>query len=355
MLGRRTFSRAERNDVTATMTSAREIRLASRPGGWPTPGNFELVEVAVPELGEGQVLVRNQFLSVDPYHRGRMNAGESYIEPFEVAEAMEGAAIGVVVESRSASFEPGDVVAHQHGWREVALGDADAFYKMDASAVAASAYLGVLGMPGLIAYVGVTDIAQVGTGDTVFVSGAAGAVGSLAGQVAKLRGSERVIGSAGSAEKVAYLLELGYDAAFNYKDGSVAEQLAIAAPDGIDVFFDNVGGEHLEAAIGAMNTHGRMALCGMIATANDASPTPGPTNLFELLARRITVRGMLVTDHLDRLPAFYEEVGGWLRDGQVSYRETIVDGIENMPDAFLGLFRGNNVGKMIVRLEGPGA
>jgi len=335
------------------VSGAREIHLVSRPDGWPTPDNFAIVEAAVPELGDDEVRVRNTFLSVDPYMRGRMNAARSYAEPFEVGEVMYGGAAGIVEESRSDRLAEGDTVAHQHGWREVAVGPARSFAKIDPAVAPPSAHLGVLGMPGLTAYVGLLDIAAMLPGDTVFVSGAAGAVGSMVGQIAKLRAAKRVIGSAGSAEKVAYLTdELGFDAAFNYKDGPVAEQLAAAAPDGIDVFFDNVGADHLDAALGAINLHGRIALCGAIAVYNATGPAPGPSNLFTLVGKRVSMRGFIVSDHGARRDAFVAEVSSWLRDGRLSYRETFVDGIENMPDAFIGLLRGDNTGKMIVRLAG---
>jgi NADPH-dependent curcumin reductase CurA len=332
-------------------TTAREVHLRSRPDGWPTVDNFELVEAPVPELAGDHVRVRNTFLSVDPYMRGRMNNARSYAEPFALGEVMYGGAVGVVEESNSPKLAVGDTVAHQHGWREVALGPARSFAKIDTALAPASAFLGVLGMPGLTAYVGLLDVAAMAPGDTVFVSGAAGAVGSMVGQIAKLRAAKRVIGSAGSAEKVAYLRdELGFDAAFNYKDGPVAGQLAAAAPEGIDVFFDNVGADHLDAALGAINLHGRMALCGAIAMYNATGPAPGPSNLFTLVGKRVSMRGFIVSDHSDRHPAFIAEVSSWLRDGRLSFRETFVDGIENMPEAFIGLLRGDNTGKMVVRL-----
>ncbi len=329
-----------------------EIHLASRPQGAPTAANFEFVRVATPELQEGDVLVRNRFLSVEPYMRARMDPGESYISRFELGEPLEGGAVGTVVESRSAELEPGDVVLHLQGWREVAVGPAETFEKLDAPDIAPSSYLGGLGGPGLAAYVGLVDIAGVQTGDAVFISGAAGAVGSMAGQIARLKGASRVIGSAGTSEKLRYLTdELGFDVALNYKEGPIADQLADAAPDGIDVFFDNVGREHLEAAIAVMNDHGRMALCGAIADHNDQQP--GPRNLFQLVLKRISSRGFIIVDHLDRMPAFRSEAEQWLRDGEITLRESIVDGIESMPDALLGLYRGESIGKRLVRLPDP--
>jgi NADPH-dependent curcumin reductase CurA len=329
---------------------SKEIHLASRPEATPTPENFRLVQTEIPDPGPGQVLVRNLVMSVDPYMRGRMNDAKSYVPPFELDRPLDGGAVGEVVASGSDTLRPGDVVLHQLGWREYALLDSAHARPIDTSIAPASAYLGVLGMPGLTAYVGVLDIAGMRAGDTVFVSGAAGAVGSVAGQVAKLRGAGRVIGSAGSPAKVAYLTdELGFDAAFNYRDGNVRKQLKASAPDGIDVYFDNVGGEHLEAAISSLNVFGRVAMCGMISQYNTATPQ-GPRNLHLAVGKRLTLRGYIVRDHADRRDAFRAEVGGWLRDGKLRLSETFVDGIEHAPDAFIGMLRGENVGKMLVRL-----
>jgi NADPH-dependent curcumin reductase CurA len=290
-------------------------------------------------------------MSVDPYMRGRMNDRKSYVPPFALGEPLYGGAVGEVVDSRADGFQPGDTVLHQLGWREISVVEARQARNVDASLAPASAYLGVLGMPGLTAYVGLLDIAQLREGDVVFVSGAAGAVGSLAGQIAKLRG-HTVIGSAGSPEKVAYVLdELGFDVAFDYHDGPVHKQLRAAAPDGIDVYFDNVGGDHLEAAIGSLNTYGRVAMCGSISTYNATEAVPGPRNMFEIVGRRLSLRGYIILDHYDRHKAFAEEVGAWVRDGKVKFRETIVDGgVEAAPRAFIDLLRGANTGKMVVRL-----
>jgi NADPH-dependent curcumin reductase CurA len=335
----------------STTRTGREVHLAARPQGWPTNDTFEIVEVEVPAPGPGQVLVRNLFMSVDPYMRGRMNDVKSYVPPFQIGAVMDGGAVGEVVESSSPDVKVGDVVLHGLGWREYAVLDANQVRVLDPNAAPSlSAYLGVLGMPGLTAYAGLFDVAEYKDGETVFVSGAAGAVGSLVGQFAKLRGAKRVIGSAGSADKVKHLIEdLGFDAAFNYKDAPVAEQLAAAAPEGIDVYFDNVGGDHLEAAINVLNVHGRAALCGAIAQYNSVEPTPGPRNLVQVIGKRLTLRGLLVGDHAKRTPDFIAEVGGWLRDGKLVVEETVVEGIENAPAAFLGLLRGENTGKMIVK------
>src|SRR4051812_10597983 len=334
----------------STPRTGREIRLASRPTGWPVPENFSLVEAEVPVPGDGQVLIRNQFISVDPYMRGRMNDVKSYVPPFQLGAPLEGGAVGEVVASNVEGVEPGAHVLHQLGWREHAIVGQSAFQPVDTNLAPPSAYLGVLGMPGLTAYVGLLDIAQLREGDVVFVSGAAGAVGSTVGQIAKQRG-HRVIGSAGSAEKVALLRdELGFDAAFNYRDGAVADLLAEAAPEGIDVYFDNVGGDHLEAAIGAMRPYGRAALCGAISMYNATEPPPGPHNMMQIVGKRLTLRGYIISDHFDRMGDFAREVGGWLRDGRIHFRETVVEGLDQAPRAFIGLLRGENTGKMVVKL-----
>ena len=329
----------------------REVRLASRPVGWPTPGNFELAESVVPPLEDGQIRVRNVVLSVDPYMRGRMSAAKSYAAPYVVGEAMTGGAVGLVEESRATGFAVGDHVLHGLGWREVAVLDASGARVVDVSAAPASAYLGVLGMTGLTAYAGLTRIAELQPGDVVFVSGAAGAVGGAVGQIAKALGASRVIGSAGSAEKVRHVVEdIGFDAAFSYKDGPVSRQLREAAPDGIDVYFDNVGGDHLEAAIGSLRRGGRVAVCGMISVYNDTEPSPGPRNLSRLIQTRGRIQGFLVGDHYDLAGEYARRAAGWLRSGELTSRETFVDGIEQAVDAFLGVLRGDNTGKMVVRL-----
>jgi NADPH-dependent curcumin reductase CurA len=330
--------------------SAREIRLAARPKGWPTAETFEFADVELPSPGDGEVLVRNTFMSVDPYMRGRMNDVKSYVPPYELGKALEGGAIGEVVESGVDGVSPGDLVLHNSGWRSHAL--LRQFTRLrPVEGVSTSHFLGALGMPALTAYVGLLDIAEFAPGETVFVSGAAGAVGSLAGQIAKLKGAERVIGSAGSAEKVKHLTEkLGFDAAFDYHDGNVTEQLRAAAPDGIDVYFDNVGGDHLEAAIWALNNNGRVAACGSISGYNEEKLPPGPKNLFQIVTKRLTIRGFIILDHGDRFQAMIDEVGAWLAAGKLVAEETVVDGLDNAPAAFLGVLRGENTGKMLVRL-----
>src|SRR4051794_34660476 len=330
-------------------TTSREIQLAARPHGEPKPTDFRLAQVELPDPGPGEVLVRNTFMSVDPYMRGRMNDVKSYVPPYQLDRPLDGGAVGEVVESAAEGLQPGDVVLHQLGWRDHAVLAGDRTRKVAAGALPESAFLGVLGMPGLTAYVGLLDIAGLQQGDVVFVSGAAGAVGSLAGQIAKLRGNT-VIGSGGSAEKVAPLVDaLGFDHAFNYKDGPVAEQLAGTVPDGIDVYFDNVGGEHLEAAIGALNRHGRVALCGAISLYNATEPA-GIRNLALAIGKRLTLRGFIVSDHSDRLRDLHAEIGPALREGRVTFRETIVEGLDHAPQAFIDLLRGANVGKMVVKL-----
>jgi NADPH-dependent curcumin reductase CurA len=329
----------------------REWHLLSRPVGWPTPENFALVERETAKPGAGQVLVRNVYLSVDPYMRGRMNVAKSYVEPFELGKVMQGAAVGEVVASEAEGIAVGDYVLHTFGWREYALLKAQHAVKVDPQAAPLSTYLGVLGMTGLTAYAGLLRVGALKEGDAVFVSGAAGAVGSQVGQIAKLKGASRVIGSAGTDEKVHLLTEeYGFDAAFNYKNGPVREQLKQAAPDGIDVYFDNVGGEHLEAALGALNLHGRAVICGMISLYNATEPVPGPRNMAKIVQNRLRVEGILVSDHLDLQPQFVEEVGPWVASGRLKYRETVVEGIENTLEAFLGVLRGDNTGKMIVKL-----
>jgi NADPH-dependent curcumin reductase CurA len=278
--------------------------------------------------------------------------GYAYFPPYELGEVLGGHAVGEVIASNVPGFAVGDNVLHFGGWREYAEVPAEEATGIDAQAVPPTAYLSVLGMTGLSAYVGLFEIASFKKGDTVFVSGAAGAVGSQAGQLARLSGASRVIGSAGTDEKVKVLLEeFGFDAAFNYRTAPVAEQLEQAACDGIDVYFDTVGGDHLEAAISSLNEYGRVALCGAIAQYNDIEPPPGPRNLAEAIGKRLSLRGMIVTDHQTLLPRFTEDVSAWIRSGELTWRETVVQGIEKGTEAFLGLFSGDNTGKMIVRLD----
>jgi len=332
--------------------ATREWQLVRRPHGEPTPEDFRLVELERPDPTEGQVVVRMVAMSVDPYMRGRMRSTPSYAPPWEVGEVMKGGAVGRVVASRAPELPEGTLVLTDAAWREAAVLDATAVSRLPALAdTPPSWFLGVLGMPGLTAWAGLTRVGAFREGDDVFVSGAAGAVGSLVGQFALLRGAGGVVGSAGSPAKVAWLRELGFTAAFDYHDGRVADLLGAAAPDGIDLFFDNVGGEHLEAAIGALRVHGRAALCGSISGYNAVEPPPGPRNLALLVGKRLTLRGFLVSDHTDLRAEFTGVVGEWLRSGRLVVRETEYQGIENAVPAFLDLLRGGNTGKMVVRLS----
>jgi hypothetical protein len=334
------------------MTTSREWHLIRRPNGWPVPEDFRLVETEVGGPPEGFVLVHNIAMSVDPYMRGRMNEAKSYAEPYALDETMYGGAVGRVETSAVPSLPEGTIVRHMLGWREWAVVPARMCEPVnpDADGVPASAYLGVLGMPGLTAWVGVYDIAEARPGETMFVSAAAGAVGSVAGQLAKLAGL-RVIGSAGSDEKVEFLRKVGFDAAFNYRDGDVTKQLAAAAPQGIDCYFDNVGGDHLRAALAVINPFGRIAACGMISAYNDA--LPGPDNLAFIVAKKLTVRGFIISDHFNREPVFRRHVSALIHEGKLVFEETHRTGIESAVDALLDVLRGGtHTGKMIVDLGG---
>jgi NADPH-dependent curcumin reductase CurA len=335
----------------ATILTSREIRLAGRPLGEPGPQHFELARGTVSPLTDGQILVRNTWMSVDPYMRGRMDDTPSYIPPFQVGVALEGSAVGEVVDSRSDSVPVGATVSHFLGWRDYAVVDAAAANVVDVTAVPARVYLGPLGTTGLTAYAALTDVAPVRSGDTVFVSGAAGAVGSVAGQVARFLGAGTVIGSTGGPDKAKKLAtDFGFDVAIDYHAGPIAEQLTRAAPEGIDVYLDNVGGDHLAAAIGAARVGARVALVGAISSYNATGPVPGPDNLYQVYWKEMTLRGILVTSYFHRFPEWIERASGWLRDGSLRTAETVVDGLEQAPDAFLGVLRGANTGKMLVRL-----
>jgi NADPH-dependent curcumin reductase CurA len=332
------------------MTST-QWQLASRPTGEPTSDNVVKVQTDLPELAGGDVRVRNSFLSVDPYMRGRMNEGRSYVAPFALNETMSGAAVGEVVESKDGSLAAGTLVQHQLGWRDIAQAPAGAFTALPAiDGVSPSLFLSVLGITGITAWTGLTQIAQIKEGDTVFVSGAAGGVGTMVGQIARLLGATRVVGSAGTAAKVALLTsKYGYDAAFNYRDGDVAGQLDAAAPDGIDVYFDNVGGDHLSAALGAFNDGGRAAICGAISLYN-AKGDAGIRNSSNIVTRGLTLKGFTMTNYFHLAPQFGEAMQGWLGDGKIVFDETITDGIDNAFEAFTGMMNGANVGKAIVRV-----
>jgi hypothetical protein len=327
-------------------------KLVSRPTGVPAATDFSYEKVELPPLAEGEIRVANEFVSVDPYMRGRMNDMPSYIPSFELGKTMLGGAVGTVIESNSPDFTVGELVEHMYGWRDVAQGKAGGFTRRARlPGMPSSIYLGPLGVPALTAWIGLFVIAKMKEGDSVFVSGAAGAVGTAVGQLAKLRGASRVVGSAGSAEKIALITSrYGYDAAFNYKDGKISRQLAAAAPDGIDVYFDNVGGDHLEAAIFSMNRGGRAAICGSISSYNAEVAPPGPRNLWMLTTKSLTLEGFTIPSLLQHADAFAAEVAPLVASGDFAYDETIVDGIDNALEAFYGLMRGENTGKMLVRM-----
>lgn len=332
-------------------TRTREIHLASRPVGKPTLDNFRTVEVDLPDLDDGQILVRNTIMSVDPYMRGRMDDVESYVPPFQIDQPLDGAAVGEVIESRVEQLPVGTKVTHGLGWREHAILAGDAVRPLTAQGVPDSAYLGVLGMPGLTGYAGLLLAGEMHQGDAVFVSAAAGAVGSAVGQIARLKGASRVVGSAGTPEKIARLKELGFDAAFNYHDGDVTGQLKKAAPEGIDVYFDNVGGDHLEAAIANMRTDGRVAMCGAISQYNSTEPTPAPHNLALAIGKRLTLRGFVIAKYAEQARADFEkDMAGWIADGSVQWDETAREGLDAAAQAFIDLLDGANTGKMIVNV-----
>ena len=327
---------------------ARAWHLMSRPSGMPTHDNFALKDVDLPPVGDGMVRVRNRWLSVDPYMRGRMNDVKSYVPAFQLGEPMDGGAIGEVVESKAERFAPGDLVQHMAGWRDEAVLPAKGLNKLPELGVEPQLFLGALGVTGATAYFGLLDAARAKEGDIVFVSAAAGAVGSAVVQIAKARGMT-VIGSAGGVEKCDWVSSLGADQIIDYKAGPVLKGLAAAAPDGIDVYFDNVGGDHLDAAFALARQNARFAICGMIEGYNDATPMAFRF-IMRVIAMRIRLQGFIVFDYFPRLTEFYSEMGPWIASGKVKSRETIVDGLESTPDAFLGLFRGENVGKMLVKL-----
>jgi hypothetical protein len=325
---------------------SREIVLTAHLNGAPQSSNFQLREAPTGEPADGEIVVRNVYVSVDPYMRGRMSGIRTYVDPFEVGGPIAGGAVGRVVASRHPQHAEGDWVLTMLGWREEGIVDGARARTLDPDLAPPSTALGVLGMTGMTAWYGLVEIGAVQAGETLYVSAAAGAVGSIAVQIARLKGL-RVIGSAGSAAKVAWVRSLGVEA-FDYRETPLKEALA----DGIDVYFDNVGGSQLEGALSAMRPFGRVIACGAISRYNDERPEPGPRNLAYLFTKRLRVQGFIVSDHRDRLCDFLAEVGPWVRDGSVVYRETVLDGLERLPDAFAGLFSGDNVGKMLVRV-GP--
>jgi NADPH-dependent curcumin reductase CurA len=336
-----------------TKKMSREIHLKNRPVGMPSLKDFALVEVPIPQVGVGQILVRNLYMSVDPYMRGRMYDRKSYVPPFPIDHPLEGGCVGRVVDSKSNQFQVGDFVLSMLGWREYFLSDGTGLLKIDPKVAPIQAYLGTVGMPGLTAYYGLLEIGKPQKGETVFVSAAAGAVGSMVCQIAKLKGCN-VVGSAGSDDKVAWLLtEAKINSAFNYKKvGGVMAEVGNHCPHGIDVYFENVGGVHLEAALEHMNKFGRIVMCGMISIYNATEPIPGPPNLAYVIGKQLTMQGFIVSDHFDKLAQFYADMARWIAEGKIKWKETVVEGIENAPSAFLGLFKGENLGKMIVKL-GP--
>ncbi len=330
--------------------TSHEVHLKSRPDGMPQPENFEVASVEVDEPGEGQFVVRNHFMSVDPYMRGRMRDVKSYTPPFQIGQAMDGGSVGEVVASQNETFPVGSFVSGGQGWREYYISDGTGQQQIDPSLAPLSAFLGVLGMPGLTAYAGLLAIGEPKEGETVMVSAAAGAVGSLVGQIAKIKGC-RAVGSAGSDDKVQHLVDdLGFDAAFNYKTAELHPALAEHCPKGIDVYFENVGGAMLEAVLLHMRPFGRIPVCGMIAHYNDTEPKPGPKTLISVIPNRLKIQGFIVTDYAGMAPDFHREVGGWLKEGKIQYRETVVEGIDNAPSAFIDLLNGVNTGKMVVKL-----
>ena len=336
-------------------TTTRVVTLLERPqrGGDPTPDLFAIEERPIPAVGPDQLLVRNIAMSVDPSMRGRLDVGEKhYTTNFQIGEPLDGSAIGEVLASDSSEIAVGSVVRHRAGWREHAVVDASSVSVVDADAAAVGAWLGVLGQTGFTAWVGLLRIGELHDSDTVFVSAAAGAVGSAAGRFAKLLGAARVVGSAGGSDKVARLVnDLGYDDALDYRAESPRDALPRLAPDGVDVYFDNVGGPHLVAALHNLRIGGRVALCGMISQYSADGRGQDINHLIEAVLRRVTLRGFIVRDHEDMRPEFEKTVAGWLRSGEVEALQTVTDGIEHAVDAFLGMLKGGNVGKALVRLD----
>ena len=327
---------------------ARAWHLKSRPSGMPTSDNFEVKDITLPPVGEGQVRIRNLWLSVDPYMRGRMNDVKSYVPPFQLGEPLEGGAVGEIVESKAEGFNPGDLVLHMGGWRDETVASARAVNKLPNLGLEPQKFLGVLGVTGATAYFGLLDVASAKQGDIVFVSAAAGAVGSVVVQLAKAKGMT-VIGSAGGKEKCDFVRSLGADQVIDYRDGAILKSLAAIAPEGIDVYFDNVGGDQLDAAFALARNNARFAICGMIAGYNDPKPSEFRF-IMRIIAARIRIQGFLVLDFQSRMDEFYREMGQLLASGAVQAQETVVDGLEKTVDAFLGLFQGANTGKMLVRL-----
>jgi NADPH-dependent curcumin reductase CurA len=327
----------------------RQIQLKSRPEGAPGLDNFELVERPVPEPGEGEVLMRTLYLSLDPYMRGRMSAAKSYAKPAAVGEPMVGGTVGEIVASRNPKFSVGDIVLGYGGWQEYALSSGTALRKLDPAAAPVSTALGVLGMPGMTAYVGLLEIGQPKPGETVVVAAASGAVGSVVGQIAKIKGS-RAVGIAGGADKCRFVTgELGFDACVDHRAPDFARALEAACPKGIDVYFENVGGAVQQTVWPLLNDFARIPVCGLIAQYNSPTPMPGP-DMFSVLRKRLMLRGFIVSDFAAKQGDFLREAGEWVRTGRLKYREDVADGLEKAPAAFLGLLQGKNFGKMLVRV-----
>jgi NADPH-dependent curcumin reductase CurA len=333
---------------------SREVRLKRRPQGMPSLADFEVAETPVPSPGPGQVLVRNIYMSVDPYMRGRMVERESYVPPFQIGEALSGGAVGQVVTSNgNSNFKPGDYVSNFSGWREWFVTGGGELQKIDPAMAPIQAFLGALGMPGLTAYAGLLKVGELKDGERVFVSAASGAVGAIVCQIAKNKGCY-VVGSAGSDEKCDWLVkEARCDKAINYKKaGDLTAAVKAAFPEGIDVYFENVGGAHLDAALANMRMHGRIPVCGMIEQYNATTPPPGPANIIMTIPMRLTIKGFIVSDYMNLTPDFLRDMSGWAKAGKMTWRETIYEGIERAPEAFIGLFKGENFGKMLVKI-GP--
>lgn len=338
-----------------TAIDSRAWTLAARPVGMPKLSDFAIKDQQAPEPADGQIQVSNSWMSVDPYMRGRMYDRESYVPPFQIGEVLQGGAVGTVTASRHPDFSEGDLVTSMAGWREAWTADPQSVMvtKMPKTGLPDSALLGVAGMPGLTAYAGILRIASLKEGDTVFVSGAAGAVGSTVVQIAKIKGCT-VIGSAGGAEKCSLVKDLGAHHVIDYKQHGSYESLVgalkAAAPKGIDVYFDNVGGDHLQAAIEAARPMARFAICGMISQYNATEPQPGPYNIIQVVGKQLTLRGFIVSSHVDMQPQFLQDMASWIQSGKMKFEETVMEGIEHAPEAFLGLFQGRNTGKMLVKL-----
>ena len=327
----------------------RQIVLRRRPVGMPRPEDFDLVESPLPAPGDGEILCRTIYLSLDPYMRGRISGARSYAASVDLGQVIVGATVGEVLESRHPGLAPGDVVLGYDGWQSHAVAPGAAVRKLDPKQAPVSTALGVLGMPGMTAYVGLLDIGRPKPGETVVVSAAAGAVGSAVGQIAKIKGC-RTVGIAGSADKCDYVVrELGFDACVSYKTADLLASLRAACPGGIDVYFENVGGDVLRAVMQLLNLNARIPLCGLISEYNATEPAPGP-NLRPLLFNRVLVQGFIVSDHLARLGDFLADCGGWVREGRLKYREDVVAGLEKAPEAFIGLLQGKNFGKLLVRV-----